>query len=298
MSHFRSRIALLIAVIVTAAFFVPCVVWADPSGTASSNCWGNGGQLEVALSGCSGYGEITVVAEFSGTVTSASGWGFDTYTVDGSRVTATVSASGPNSWGFDSNVGIQVTGSGITSASLISVTGSGSGSTNNNNNNTQQTQQTSSGTVPEAPAVQGVAGDDWLTTNGNQIVDMNGKAVWLTGCNWFGYNTGTNLFDGVWNCNLEQSLKGIADRGFNVLRVPFSAELILQWKNGNFPQANYNNAYNETLNSMNSLEIFDYVLSLCEQNGLKVIIDIHTIKTDASGHNYPLWYREDMTEIL
>nr|MCR4687973.1 glycoside hydrolase family 5 protein [Saccharofermentans sp.] len=70
----------------------------------------------------------------------------------------------------------------------------------------------------------------------------------------------------------------------------------LQWKNGEYPQANYNNAYNEALNSMNSLEIFDYVLKLCEQNGIKVIIDIHTVKTDASGHNYPLWYREDMTE--
>ena len=141
----------------------------------------------------------------------------------------------------------------------------------------------------------GVAGDDWLTTEGSHIVDKDGKEVWLTGCNWFGYNTGTNMFDGVWNCNLKDTLKAIADRGFNVLRVPMSAELLLQWKKGEYPRANYNNAYNSELNSMNSLEIFDYVLSLCEQNGMKVIIDIHSVKTDASGHNHPVWYRDDMT---
>ncbi len=298
MRRIRSRILLLIASLIVTASLFPCLVWADPSGTSTSNCWGNGGQLEVSLSGCSGYGEITVTAEFTGSISSASGWGFDTYTIEGNKVIATVSGTGPNSWAFNSNVGIQVTGSDITSASLISVTGSGSSSNNNNNNNNtnNQTQETQSGPVPDALEVTGVQGDDWLTTNGNQIVDMNGKVVWLTGCNWFGYNTGTNIFDGVWNCNLEDALKGIADRGFNVLRVPFSAELLLQWKNGNFPQANYNNAYNESLNSMNSLEIFDYVLRLCEMNGIKVIIDIHTVKTDASGHNYPLWYREDMSE--
>ena len=103
------------------------------------------------------------------------------------------------------------------------------------------------------------------------------------------------MFDGVWNCNLKDTLKAIADRGFNVLRVPMSAELLLQWKKGEYPRANYNNAYNSELNSMNSLEIFDYVLSLCEQNGMKVIIDIHSVKTDASGHNHPVWYRDDMT---
>ena len=162
-------------------------------------------------------------------------------------------------------------------------------------NNTQATENANN---PEpAGYTKGIEGDDWLTTEGSHIVDKDGKEVWLTGCNWFGYNTGTNMFDGVWNCNLKDTLKAIADRGFNVLRVPMSAELLLQWKKGEYPRANYNNAYNTELNSMNSLEIFDYVLSLCEQNGMKVIIDIHTVKTDASGHNHPVWYREDMTVI-
>lgn len=273
---------------------------AAPSGTATSNCWGSGGQLEIKLSGCSGYQKITVVAEFSGSIDSATGWGFDSYTIKENQVTAVVSSTGPNSWAFDNSVGIQVTGSDVNSSKLISVSGDGESGTVNEpaatTASTAATAQTTQGTVTDPARNRiGVEGDDWLTTEGSHITDMNGTEVWLTGCNWFGYNTGTNMFDGVWNCNLEDSLKAIADRGFNVLRVPMSSELLIQWKKGEYPRANYNNAYNEKLNTMNSLEIFDYVLALCEQNGMKVIIDIHTVKTDASGHNYPVWYREDMS---
>ncbi len=137
-----------------------------------------------------------------------------------------------------------------------------------------------------------VQGDDWLHTDGRRIYDKNGKQVWLTGVNWFGYNTGTNTFDGLWNSQLEPTVKAIADHGFNLIRVPISAELILQWKSGEYPRANYNNAYNTALNSMNSLEIFDYFLKLAEASGIKVIPDIHSAETNASGHNVNLWYTD------
>ena len=138
-------------------------------------------------------------------------------------------------------------------------------------------------------------GDDWLFTDGNKIVDKDGKQVWLTGVNWFGYNTGTNTFDGLWNSRLEPTVKGIADHGFNLIRVPISAQLINQWAAGEYPKANYNNAYNEELNSMNSLEIFDYFLTLAEANGVKVMPDIHSAETDASGHNVNLWYTDKVS---
>ena len=296
------KILLLFISFVFVFTILPMTSLAAPSGTATQNCWGSGGQLEIQLSGCSGYKNITVVAEFSGKIDSATGWGFDSYAISGNQVTAKCSSTGQNSWGFDNKVGIQVTGSDVKSAKLISVSGDGeSGKVNETKATTTATESTKPSSTETAqnpdPArnTKGVEGDDWLTTEGSHIVDKDGKEVWLTGCNWFGYNTGTNLFDGVWNCNLKDSLKSIADRGFNVLRVPMSSELLLQWKKGEYPRANYNNAYNTELNSMNSLEIFDYVLALCEQNGMKVIIDIHTVKTDASGHNHPVWYRDDMT---
>ena len=299
----------ILSLILTAAMAFSMAVLCTPSIPVSAeatgevhevNPWGTGGQITIDLSGCAGYETITVVVEFSGSVTSASGWGFDSYTVNGNRVTAVISASGPNSWGFDNNVGIQVEGSGITSASLISVEGSGSYTApsqggGGNGGGTQNTEATS---AQPRPVIQSnaVEGDDWLTTDGDRILDMNGNEVWLTGLSWFGYNTGSNLFDGVWGCNLQQALEGIADHGFNLLRVPISAELLLQWKNGQYPEANYNHAYNSELESMNSLEIWDYVLDICKANGIKVMLDIHSVRTDAMGHMAPLWYTSDFTE--
>lgn len=295
-NYITRKVSVLIVAILLICLF-PVSAFAAPSGKAKSNCWGNGGQLTIDLSGCSGYKTITVTAEFSGKLKKASGWGFDSYKISGNRVIATVSSSGPNKWAFNGNVGIQVDGSGIKSAKLVSVKGDGEdGNVSGGNQESSATENNGGPTKAPARNVKGEKGDDWLTTKGSKIVDKNGTEVWLTGCNWFGYNTGTNLFDGVWNCNLKESLEAIADHGFNLLRVPMSSELLLQWKKGQYPKANYNNAYNEELNKMNSLEIFDYVLSLCEQNGMKVMIDIHTVKTDAAGHNHPVWYRDNITE--
>ncbi|MBR4342043.1 MAG: cellulase family glycosylhydrolase [Lachnospiraceae bacterium] len=144
----------------------------------------------------------------------------------------------------------------------------------------------------EVHNIKGAKGDDWLYTDGKNILDKDGKKVWLTGVNWFGYNTGTNTFDGLWNSKLVPTVKAIADHGFNLIRVPISAELINQWSKGEYPRANYNNAYNPELNSMNSLEIFDYFLSLAEEYGIKVMPDIHSAETNASGHNVNLWYTD------
>lgn len=137
--------------------------------------------------------------------------------------------------------------------------------------------------------------DDWLSVKGNKLVDKDGNEVWLTGINWFGYNTGTNTFDGLWACDLNTSLQAIADHGFNLMRIPISAELILQWKNGEYPAANFNQATNFYLVGMNSLEIFDYVVGQCRANGIKIMMDIHCAKTDSMGHMANLWYTDSIS---
>lgn len=94
---------------------------------------------------------------------------------------------------------------------------------------------------------------------------------------------------------MDQALKAIADHGFNLLRIPMSAELALSWKNGIYPDANFNQATNSELVGMNSLEIFDYALSLCQKYGIKVMLDIHSANTDASGHMTNLWYTDKIS---
>lgn len=177
------------------------------------------------------------------------------------------------------------------------------GNVNQNNQNNQNNQSGNNGNDSANIDVDALLerskdaeqGDDWLHTDGNKILDKDGKQVWLTGVNWFGYNTGTNTFDGLWNSELKPSVKAIADHGFNLIRVPMSAELINSWAAGEYPQANYNNAYNTELNSMNSLQIFDYFLKLAEENGIKVMLDIHSAETNASGHTVNLWYTDKVS---
>lgn len=171
----------------------------------------------------------------------------------------------------------------------------GGGSNNGNSGNNQGVGNNSTPIVA-AKDVPKPTTDDWLYVKGNKIVDSSGKEVWLTGCNWFGYNTGTNTFDGLWACDLNTSLASIADHGFNLLRVPISTELLKKWSNGEYPTANFNQATNSYLVGMNSLEIFDYVIGQCRANGIKIMIDIHCAKTDSMGHMKNMWYDGSITE--
>jgi aryl-phospho-beta-D-glucosidase BglC (GH1 family) len=192
-------------------------------------------------------------------------------------------------------------------ADAISTSGnSGSNSGNNSGSNSASNSGSNSGSnsannTPAPPPALNLdvpppTTDDWLFTKGNKIVDKNGDEVWLTGVNWFGYNTGTNTFDGLWTADLNGSVEAIADHGFNLLRIPFSVELIKNWSEGSYPSANFNQATNSYLVGMNSLEIFDYVVSQCRANGIKIMIDIHSAATDSMGHMDADWLSGNLTE--
>ncbi len=165
--------------------------------------------------------------------------------------------------------------------------------------NSEKSADTSKSDIPQSRPAENVpepSTDDWLSAKGSKIIDKSGCEVWLTGCNWFGYNTGTNCFDGLWACDLDTSLAAIADHGFNLLRIPISTELVNNWEDGVFPPANYNNATNSYLNGLNSLEIFDHTIGQCRANGIKIMIDFHCAVTDSMGHMKPLWVDGSITE--
>ncbi|GAA3734616.1 cellulase family glycosylhydrolase [Salinactinospora qingdaonensis] len=139
-------------------------------------------------------------------------------------------------------------------------------------------------------------GDDWLRTEGNTIVDANGNEVWLTGANWFGLNTTERFFHGLWSANIEDITKAMADRGLNMIRVPISTELMLEWRDGQDEVPSGINTYaNPELEGLTTLEVFDYWLDLCDEYGLKVMLDVHSAEADNSGHVYPMWYKGDIT---
>lgn len=197
--------------------------------------------------------------------------------------------------------GMQIVGGGELDSSKITVTaaeGAVSAEVQNQSGNSNNTQNSSGDKIVSAAAkeVPKPTTDDWLSTDGSKIVDSEGNEVWLTGVNWFGYNTGTNCFDGLWACDLDSSLASIADHGFNLLRIPISTELVNNWEDGVYPDANYNQATNAYLNGMNSLEIFDHVIGQCRANGIKIMVDFHCAVTDSMGHMKALWTDGDVTE--
>ena len=219
-----------------------------------------------------------------------SGWR-GVYTIDGETLIATNeehNAIIPSGGQID--IGLIISGvTGDLSYTTEAKTTQAAGTASNQPNN-----QNSKENVGMLPVLEPTT-DDWLHVEGNKIVDSEGKQVWLTGVNWFGYNTGSNIFDGLWNSDLNTSIQGIADHGFNVVRIPMSAELILQWKSGEYPTANFNHATNFYLVDMNSLEIFDYVIGQFRSCGMKIIIDIHSAKTDSMGHMSNMWYNGNIT---
>ena len=149
-----------------------------------------------------------------------------------------------------------------------------------------------------APATAAPPATDWLHVSGNQIVDAAGNPVWLTGTNWFGFNASERVFHGLWSANITNVTKSMADRGINLVRVPISTQLLLEWKNGQAAVPNVNTSANPELAGMDSLEIFEFWLDLCETYGIKVLLDVHSAEADNSGHIHPTWYKGTVTPEL
>ncbi|GEM_PF-221011 len=149
-------------------------------------------------------------------------------------------------------------------------------------------------TLVTAPA-QAAAGDDWLHVQGNTIVDSTGKEAVLSGVNWFGFNASERVFHGLWSGNVTEITKQMADRGINVVRVPISTQLLLEWKAGTFLKPNVNTYANPELEGKNSLQIFEYWLTLCQKYGIKVFLDVHSAEADNSGHVYNMWWKGSIT---
>ncbi|MFC4997305.1 cellulase family glycosylhydrolase [Dactylosporangium cerinum] len=158
--------------------------------------------------------------------------------------------------------------------------------------------------VPLAPFVSSApaaAADptDWLHTAGNKIVDSQGNEVWLTGTNWFGFNATERVFHGLWSGNITEITKSMADRGINIVRVPISTQLLLEWKAGQAAVPSGVNTFaNPELVGKTTLQVFDYFLQLCQQFGIKVMLDVHSAEADNSGHIYPVWWKGSITPEL
>ncbi len=144
--------------------------------------------------------------------------------------------------------------------------------------------------------------DDWLHAKGSRLYDKDGNEVWMTGANWFGFNCSENVLHGIWATNLDDTLKSVADRGINLLRIPVSTELLYLWMTGNVDdKLNVNWSVNPELvnadgTTMNSMQVFDQMMAMCKKYGIKVMVDVHSPDANNSGHFYELWYGKAMSD--
>lgn len=135
--------------------------------------------------------------------------------------------------------------------------------------------------------------DDYLHTDGNKILDDNNNEVRLTGVAWFGYETPEAVFHGLWKRSYEEMIDTVADRGFNIIRVPLSVATINKWRNGEVTEARSVdvNTYPE-LKGKSGEEILDMAIKYCKKKGVKVMLDMHRVKTGGQSN---IWHDGEYT---
>ncbi len=120
--------------------------------------------------------------------------------------------------------------------------------------------------------------NDYLHASGSKVYDSASNEVRLTGIAWFGFETSSQVYDGLWSVKMENVLDTVANRGFNVLRIPLCVQLVNQWRSGNGGTPNsVNYSANPGLQGMTSLQILDASIAYCKKVGIKVMLDMHRV---------------------
>lgn len=136
--------------------------------------------------------------------------------------------------------------------------------------------------------VHAVAAGYWHT-RGNQILDATNRPVRIAGINWFGFETSSYVVHGLWSRNYKDMLKQIASLGYNVVRLPFSSQLLDAGSKPNGIDA----TKNPDLQGLTGLQVMDKIIGYGTSIGLRFILDRHRPGSDAQT---ALWYTSQYPE--
>jgi endoglucanase len=133
-----------------------------------------------------------------------------------------------------------------------------------------------------------VTGDGYWQTSGNRILDAAGNEVRLSGVNFSGFESENFAFHGTWG-GVGRSWTTYLDQmkalGFNVIRLPFSGDLLVP---GQMPR-NVDHQVNPELLGKTALEFLDLVVEEAGRRGIRIILDYHRIQAGSAPEN-GLWY--------
>ena len=134
-------------------------------------------------------------------------------------------------------------------------------------------------------------GGGYWHTNGNQIVDSNGETVRVAGVNWYGFETTDYIVHGLWAQDYKTVLNTIKSLGYNVIRIPFSNQMV----ESNPVPTNYTSyangqPANTALVGQTALADLDTIVAYAGSIGLRVILDNHRSEAGNSNEANGLWY--------
>ena len=134
-------------------------------------------------------------------------------------------------------------------------------------------------------------GAGYWHTSGNQILDSNGQVIRLTGVNWYGFETPDFLAHGLWAQDYKTILNTIKSNGYNVIRIPFSNQMVESNPvPTNFTSFANGAAANTALVGQTALADLDTLISYAGSIGLRVILDNHRSEAGSSNEASGLWY--------
>ena len=134
------------------------------------------------------------------------------------------------------------------------------------------------------------ADDGYLRGAGGKLVDSTGRTVKLTGVSWFGLETWSCAPGGLSTRNWRDMLDQMRRAGFNVLRLPYSNQLL---DDPTCLPSGIDYQTNPDLQGLRGLDLMDAIVNEAGRRGLKVILDRHN---PVPGQRGELWYTEQVPE--
>ncbi len=134
-------------------------------------------------------------------------------------------------------------------------------------------------------------------TSGGQILDSSNHPVRISGINWYGFETTDEVVHGLWAQDYKAILSAIKNNGYNVVRIPFSNQMVEQpIVPSNISYSGSGGAINTDLQGLNSLQILDQIIDAAGSIGLRVILDNHRSEAGNSAQASGLWYTAEYPE--
>ena len=149
----------------------------------------------------------------------------------------------------------------------------------------------------KAAAVLLPGANDYWHTEGSRILDSHGHLVRISGMNWSGLETKEAVPGGLEAQDYRAILRTIKQNGYNVVRIPFSNEMVeMPTIPGHIRFSGAGGPMNTDLRNLTSIEILDRVIVYSGKIGLKVILDNHRSEAGSSAEESGLWYTPQFPE--